>query len=64
MIRYDHAPSDTDNKVYFWLSGHVEITSGTSSPLQADLLLLLRKVALDVGLCTLEDNLTLGLACL
>jgi hypothetical protein len=63
-MRHDDAPSDTNNEIHFWLSRHVEVTSCTCSTLQTDLLLLLRKVTLDVGFCTLEYNLTLGLACL
>ena len=56
--------SNTDNEVHLWLGGNVEVTSGTCSPLEANLLLLLRKVLLRVGFGALEDDLALGLSVL
>lgn len=57
-------PPDTDDEVDLGLCGDVEVTSRTGSPLQADLLLLLGKVLLHIGLRALKDDLALGLGCL
>lgn len=54
-------PPDTDDEVDLGLCGDVEVASRTSSTLQANLLLLLGKVLLHVGLRALEDDLALGL---
>lgn len=56
-----YSPTDTDHEVYLRLRRDVVVTSGTCSTLEADLLLLLRKVALDIGLGTLEDHFALCL---
>jgi len=56
--------TDTDDKVHFRFGRDVEIARCACSPLQADLLLLLREVLLDVGLSPLEYDLALGLCCL
>ena len=56
-----YAPPDTDNEVDLRLSRDVEVTRSTGRPLQADLLLILSEVLLDIGLSTLEDDLSLSL---
>ncbi len=61
LMRIIDVPPNTDNEVDLGLCGDVEVASRTSSPLQADLLLLLRKVLLHIGLRALEDDLALGL---
>ena len=55
-----YSPTDTDNEVNLGLCGDVEVTSSTGSPLQANLLLLLLQVLLNILLSPLEDNHTLG----
>ena len=57
----NHIPPDTDDEVDLGLRGDIEIARCASRPLQADLLLLLCKVLLDIGLSALEDDLALGL---
>jgi hypothetical protein len=54
--------TDTDDEEDLGLSGNVEVTGGTGSTLQANLILLLGDVLLDVGFGTLEDDLALGLS--
>lgn len=56
-----YAPANTDNEVDLRLGGDVKVTRRTRSALQADLLLLLVDVFLNVGLRTLEDDLALSL---
>ena len=60
-VQIDNSPPDADNEINLRLRRDVEISRGARSPLQTDLLLLLRKVLLHVGLRALEDNLALGL---
>lgn len=56
--------ADTDDEEHLGLSGDVEVAGGTGSTLQANLILLLGDVLLDVGLCALENDLSLGLGSL
>ena len=55
------SPADTDNKVYFRLSGDVEITRCSCGALKADLFLLFRQVLFYISLSALEDDLSLCL---
>jgi hypothetical protein len=55
----NNTPADTDHEVHLRLSRDVEVAGCTGSTLQADLLLLLGKVALHVRFRTLEDDLAL-----
>lgn len=59
--RRGDAPTNTNNEVDLRLCWDVEVTGDTGSPLQTDLLLLLGKILLHVGLGPLEDDLALRL---
>ena len=64
MSERPYSPTNTDDEVHLRLRGNVEVASGTSSPLETNLILLRGKVLLHVLLSALEDNLALGLCCL
>ncbi len=56
--------ADTDDEVNLGLGGDVEVASSACCAFEADLLLLLVKVFLRVGLGTLEDDFARGLCVL
>lgn len=65
--RRDHliySPPNTNNEVNFWLSWDIEVTSSTSSALEANFFPLLCKVFLHIRLCALEYNLAFCLCAL
>jgi hypothetical protein len=53
-------PTNSNDEEDLSLRWNVEVASLAGGTLQTDLFLLLRKVLLDIGLGTLEDDLSLG----